>query len=122
MILVDTSVWIDHLRQGNDRLAALLDRVQVVMHPFVIGELACGNLRNRKPLLRLLNYLPQATTATNEETLYFIERHALMGRGIGFIDTHLLAAVALDGNMRLWTHDKRLHSIAMELGLAMEGF
>ena len=118
MILVDTSVWIEHLRQGDERLAALLNSAQVMMHPFVAGELACGNLQNRSNLLRLFGDLPQARTATHDEVLYFIEQQALMGKGIGFIDVHLLAAVALDGNMRLWTRDKRLHNIAKELKLA----
>ncbi len=118
MILVDTSVWIEHLRKGDDRLAALLNSSRVVMHPFVTGELACGNLQNRDALLRLFRNLPQSPVATHEEALHFIEQRALMGKGIGFIDVHLLAAVALDGNMRLWTRDKRLHNIAKELDLA----
>ena len=118
MILVDTSIWIEHLRKGDDRLVALLNSNQVMMHPFIIGELACGNLQNRDNLLRLFRNLPQSRVATHEEALYFIEHRALMGKGIGFIDVHLLAAVALDGSMRLWTRDKRLRNIATALNLA----
>ncbi len=120
MILVDTSVWIDHLRAGDDELTELLNGSRVLMHPFVLGELACGNLRNRKEVLRLLKDLPSAAVATDEEVLFFIERHALMGRGIGigYVDAHLLAAVALEGSSRLWTRDKRLRALANELALA----
>ena len=118
MILVDTSVWIDHLRTGDTELAALLNDCRVLMHPFVLGELACGNLRNREQVLRLLRGLPGMTVATHDEVLYFIERHAVMGRGIGYVDAHLLAAVALVGLARLWTWDKRLHRVADSLALA----
>jgi len=118
MILVDTSVWVDHLRAGEERLVALLNSSQVIMHPFVLGELACGNLCRRKEVLALLANLPRATLARDEEVLFFIERHKLMGRGIGYVDAHLLAAVALDEGARLWTRDKRLHKVAGELGTA----
>ena len=118
MILVDTSVWIDHLRAGDDELAALLNGSRVLMHPFVLGELACGNLRNREMVLRLLKDLPRAAVATDEEVLFFIDRHALMGRGIGYVDAHLLAAVTLSDSARLWTRDKRLRALANELALA----
>ena len=120
MILVDTSVWVDHLREGSAPLSQALERAQVVMHPFVIGELACGNLRNRQQVLRLLKDLPRAPLATDEEVLTFIERHVLMGRGIGYIDVHLLASTALGDATKLWSIDKRLASIAGELGLAYE--
>lgn len=119
MILVDTSVWVAHLRAGDPALAALLDGNRVAMHPFVLGELACGNLRRRAELLALLGRLPRVAVARDDEVLFFIERHALMGRGIGYLDAHLLAAVALDGGARLWTRDKRLHALAGELGLAV---
>lgn len=119
MILVDTSVWVAHLRAGDPVLAALLDGNRVAMHPFVLGELACGNLRRRAELLALLGRLPRVAVARDDEVLFFIERHALMGRGIGYLDAHLLAAVALDGGARLWTRDKRLHALAGELGLAV---
>jgi predicted nucleic acid-binding protein len=119
MILVDTSVWIDHLRTGDQALADELQRSNVLMHPFVLGELACGNLtRKRGEVLRLLAELPAAPAVTDEEALGFIERHALMGRGIGYIDVHLLAAAALAGDAQLWTRDKRLAAIAIELDLA----
>ena len=118
MILVDTSVWIDHLRAGDAELSALLNGSKVLMHPFVLGELACGNLRNRTEVLALLKNLPRAVVATDEEVLFFIERHALMGRGIGYVDVHLLAAVTLDGVTKIWTRDKRLRTGADALGLA----
>ena len=118
MILVDTWVWVDHLRSGDETLTALLNNSRVVMHPFVLGELACGNLHQRKELLALLKNLPQSTVASDEEVLFFIEQHELMGRGIGYLDAHLLAAVALDGRAKLWTRDKRLLSVAGELLLA----
>ena len=118
MILVDTSVWIDHLRAGVDDLVTRLNQSQVLMHPFVLGELACGNLHNRNTVLALFKNLPQLTPASDDEVLFFIERHALMGRGIGYVDAHLLAAVALAGSARLWTRDKRLRTIAEDLALA----
>jgi len=120
MILVDTSVWIDHLRSGDDRLAQLLNRSQVVMHPFVIGELACGNLRQRDEVLRLLKNLPQAVVASHDEVLHLIEHKQLMGLGIGFIDAHLLASTILSDTTGLWTHDKRLQKVARGLELAFD--
>ena len=118
MILVDTSVWIDHLRAEDIRLTDLLYNNQVLIHPMVVGELACSNLRNRKEVLTLLNDLPEAPTATHAEVLFFIERYQLMGRGIGYVDTHLLAATALSEPVRLWTRDKRLMNVAATLNLA----
>jgi predicted nucleic acid-binding protein len=118
MILVDTSVWIDHLRAGDAALAACLDEGQVLMHPFVLGELACGNLRNRAQLLLLWRRLPQVPQATDHEVLFFIEKKNLMGRGIGYIDAHLLTAAALGGASGLWTRDKRLADVALALGYA----
>ena len=120
MILVDTSVWIDHLRSGNPALAELLEQNRVVMHPMVLGELACGNLQNRQQLLQLWQQLDSLPTARHEEVLYFIEQHRLMGKGIGYIDAHLLASVVLDAGTKLWTHDKRLARIAVELRYAWE--
>ena len=120
MILVDTSVWIDHLRAGNERLAYLLNSSQVLAHPFVIGELACGNLRKRDDILRLLNDLPQAPVASQEEVLHFIEHNALMGQGLGFIDAHILASVALTDRASLWTHDTRLRKSAAKLKLVFD--
>ncbi len=118
MILVDTSVWIDHLRSGEPALATALEGGRVLMHPFVLGELACGNLKNRGEVLRLLEDLPAAPTATHPEVLGLIERRALMGRGIGYIDVHLLASTALAGVARMWTRDSRLAAVATELELA----
>ena len=116
-MLVDTSVWIDHLRHGDSELAAALEAGQVDMHPFVVGELACGNLRARTEVLGLLLALPPIAVATDNEVLFFIDEHKLMGRGIGYVDAHLLTSARLGGAM-LWTRDKRLHATAAELGLA----
>ena len=118
MILVDTSVWVEHLRSGNPTLADELAAGRVLAHPFVIGELACGNLRNRREVLDLLGKLPLVTTATHAEALGFLERRALMGRGIGLIDVHLLASAALTSPARLWTRDRPLAAVANQLNLA----
>lgn len=99
-------------------LAALLDRGMVLTHPFVIGELALGNLRQRDIVLSALADLPHASVATDTEVLHFIGRHTLFARGIGYVDAHLLAAVRLTAGARLWTKDKRLHGVAVQLGLA----
>ena len=120
MILVDTSVWIDHLCSGEPALANALERGQVLMHPFVLGELACGNLQNREEVLGLLVDLPAAQTATDREVLGLIERRTLMGRGIGYIDVHLLASAALSDLGRLWTRDRRLAAAATELKLTFD--
>ena len=117
MMLVDTSVWIDHLRHGDAELATALQAGQVSVHPFVVGELACGNLRARAEVLGLLQALPPIPLATDKEVLFFMDKHTLMGRGIGYLDMHLLASVRLGGAL-LWTRDKRLHAIATELGVA----
>ena len=120
MILVDSSVWIDHLRTGESTLVELLNSNRVLIHPFVVGELACGSLNNRKMVLSLLQDLPEVQVATDEEVLFFIERHGLMGRGIGYVDAHLLAAVVLDGAAHLWTRDKRLCALAESMRLAFQ--
>ena len=120
MILVDTSVWIDHLRSGDPGLAAVLEGGRVLMHPFVLGELALGNLKNRGEVLALLGRLPASPTATDSEVLGLIERRALMGRGIGYVDVHLLASAALADLGRLWTRDRRLAEAATELELAFD--
>jgi hypothetical protein len=117
VILVDTSVWIDHLRRGEPRLVVVLDAGEVLLHPFVLGELACGNLARRNEVLALLRDLPQAPVATDDEALDFIDRRQLMGRGIGYVDVHLLASVFLVGAARLWTRDKRLSIVAHEMKL-----
>jgi predicted nucleic acid-binding protein len=112
MILVDTSVWIEHLRAGQAELAALLNEGVVLTHPFVIGELACGSLRHRARILADLAALPAAVTATDAEVLRFVEEHKLHGLGIGWIDAHLLAS-ALITNCRFWTLDRRLERSAL---------
>jgi predicted nucleic acid-binding protein len=119
VILADTSVWVDHLRASNKALVALLDAGMVLAHPLVIGELALGNLRRREIVLKALADLPHASVATDAEVLHFIERHALFGHGIGYIDAHLLAAAQLTAGTELWTNDKRLHGVAAQLGLAI---
>ena len=119
MILVDTSVWVEHLRHGLPRLATLLQAGEVLIHPWVIGELACGNLRNRSQVLGLLQGLPAATVASDAEVLLLIEGDRLMGRGIGYIDTHLLASARLS-HCRLWTQDRHLAAVALEQGLTMQ--
>lgn len=118
MILVDTSVWIDHLRAGNDLLARLLDGGGVLTHPFVIGELALGSMRQREVILSALSDLPRAELATDAEALGLIDVRALYGRGIGYVDVHLLASVGLTAGAELWTRDSRLRHVAEELGLA----
>ena len=117
VILADTSVWIDHLRGGETRLRDELAQRAVLVHPFVIGEIACGRLGRRAVVLELLARLPFAPVATDAEALALIERRALMGRGIGWVDVHLLAAALMAGAI-LWTRDRRLHAIAAELGIA----
>jgi predicted nucleic acid-binding protein len=118
VILADASVWVYHLRAGDVELAALLNGSPVRMHPFVLGELACGNRRNRTEVLALLKGLPQAALASDEEVRFFIERHALMGRGMGYVDAHVLAAVTLGGATKIWARDKRLRAVADALALA----
>ena len=118
MILVDTSVWVEHLRSASAILSALLDDGGVLGHPFVLGELALGNLRQRDDILRVLRRLPQATSASHPEVLQFIDREALYGRGIGYVDAHLLAAARLTAGSKLWTRDRRLQAVAGHLGLA----
>lgn len=118
MILVDTSVWVDHLRHGDERLAQLLTQGQVGMHPMVTGELVCGHLQNRKQLTTLWQNMPHCIEASHQEAMFFLESHLLMGKGIGFVDLHLLASAQLTSNTKLWTRDKRLSSVAQSLGLA----
>lgn len=117
MILVDTSIWIDHLRHGSATLGGLLQRQQVAVHPWIVGELACGNLANRRVILELLQQLPQVGPATDTEVLLYIERHRIMGRGVGYVDAHLLAACAIHHAV-IWSRDRRLVEIATELRLA----
>jgi predicted nucleic acid-binding protein len=119
MILVDSSVWIDHLRNKDLVLVGLLDDAQILAHPFVIGELALGSLGRRDLVLGALRDLPQAAVATDEEVFAFIEQHRLFGLGIGHVDAHLLAATRLSG-ARLWTRDKRLRDVARRLRVAAD--
>ncbi len=118
MILVDTSVWVDHLRDGDSSLVGLLQRAEVLCHPWVIGELALGQLSKREEILGLLAGLPQATLATENEVLAVIDLHKLHGRGIGYVDVQLLASTLLTPEARLWTRDKRLAAAALDLGQA----
>jgi len=117
MVLVDTSIWISHLTKGNTRLKTLLKKGEVASHPFIIGELACGNIKNRTEILSLLEALPMASVAKHEEVLCLIESHHLMGRGLGLIDVHLLASALLTG-VPLWTADKRLRAASAKLDIA----
>lgn len=120
MILVDTSVWLDHFRRSDPDLMEALDSALVLMHPFILGELASGDLKRRTEVLSLMSKLPQAAMATDDEALEFIDRRRLMGRGIGYIDVHLLASVVLTGTAKLWTRDKRLSVVADDLALNFE--
>ena len=117
MVLVDTSVWIDHLRRANGRLTELLNDSKVLMHPFVVGELALGMLRQRSEVLALLGTMPRAPVASDAEVLQFIERRGLVGQGLGLVDVHLLASAVL-GGIALWSHDKRLNVVAAALRIA----
>ena len=114
MTLVDTSVWVDHLRNGNDALSELLLKDEVVRHPMVIGELACGNLKRRKELLSLLHALPTVERVSDDEILFFIEQHRLSGRGLGLVDVHILASCVIS-RTPLWTLDGRLQQAANDL-------
>jgi predicted nucleic acid-binding protein len=117
LTLVDTSVWVDHLRVGNARLARLLDGGLVLTHPFVIGELALGRMRRRREILDLLDELPRAETAQHDEVLEFVERHDLAGSGVGWVDVHLMVSAALSG-AGVFTLDRRLATAAQRLSLS----
>ena len=114
MVLVDTSVWVSHLRHANPKLQKHLLDAKVVCHPFIIGELACGNLKNRQEILTLMKALPTTIQAEHEEVLRFIEMHGLMRKGLGYIDVHLLASTLLSG-VSLWTEDMQLKKVARKL-------
>lgn len=120
MILVDTSVWIGHLRAGDTRLIDLLERGEVLGHPAVVGEIGLGSLRQRDLVIESLQALPQAVPASDDEVMQMIGQHRLHGRGIGWIDAHLLASARLTPDARLWTGDKRLMAVAKTLGVAAE--
>lgn len=116
-LLVDTSVWVDHLRKDDALLAdALADR-RVAMHLHILGEIALGLLKNRRTVLSLLQNLPQAPVATDQEVQTLIERRRLFGRGIGYVDAHLLATASLAPGLAIWTRDKRLIGVASDLDL-----
>jgi predicted nucleic acid-binding protein len=117
MVLVDTSVWVFHLRNREPNLETLLNEGKVVCHPFIIGELACGNLKNREEILSLMRSLPMAVQASHDEVLEFIESNRLMGKGVGYADVHLLASAVLTG-VRFWTFDKRLRHVSSRVGVA----
>jgi predicted nucleic acid-binding protein len=117
VILVDTSVWVDHLRHGDTILAGLLQSCLVLVHPFIIGELALAGLHPNTQVLTLLQALPEASVATDSEVLLLITEHNLSGRGIGYVDAHLLAAARLTPNASLWTRDKRLQAVATHLNV-----
>ena len=117
MILVDTSVWVNHLRERDEVLAEFLDHALVLTHPFVVGEIALGDLHQRKAILDDLSNLSQVPVATDPEVLHFIEQNRLFGSGIGYVDAHLLAAVRLHAGTSLWTNDRRLHGVAERLGM-----
>jgi len=119
LILVDSSVWVEHLRSGVPELVSALNRGQVLCHPFVVGELALGNLGRRADIIEDLRNLPRAPLAEENEVLAFIDRHRLHGRGIGYVDAHLLASVRLTGDAQLWTFDRRLGEVAGALGVAV---
>jgi predicted nucleic acid-binding protein len=118
VILVDTSVWIDHLRVGDPQLTVLLEEAQVLAHPWVIGELALGRLSGRSETLGLLNNLPQASIPTEAEVMTLVETQPLFGIGIGYVDAHLLAATLLTADASLWTRDERLAAAAADLGIS----
>ena len=117
-VLADTSVWIDHFSSENPRFVNLLNNREVLIHPMVVGELACGNLRNRSATLEILNELPAIRAIEYGDILDFIEYNRLMGKGIDYVDVHLLASVAMDDSALLWTLDRRLRDAAAELSIA----
>ena len=120
MILADTSIWIRHFRSANDVLSKELLRGRIATHRFIIGELACGNLPERQQTLRYFSHLPMATTCLDKEAMFLIERHNLMGKGIGYIDAHLLASAMING-LTLWTADRRLQEIAHSFNIGFVG-
>ena len=116
MVLVDTSVWISHFRDGNSRLQKQLEEGRVVSHPFIIGELACGNITNRTEIISLMQSLPTLDVVEQDELLLFIEHHKIMGKGLGFVDVHLIAATMLAG-IPIWTLDKKLRGVSSKLNI-----
>jgi len=121
MVLVDTSIWVWHLRQGSPRLHDLLQLSEVACHPFIVGELACGNIQNRNEIISLMQSLPMVDVIEHEEFLHFIENRHLMGKGLGFVDVHLVAS-ALLANIPLWTKDKKLQKVSSSLNVNFTEF
>ena len=121
MVLVDTSIWIDHFRYNNDQLVELLNGGKVFCHPFIIGELACGNIKNRKEIISYLEALPQSFQVEHVEVMIFIEKNQMMGKGLGYIDMTILASSLVTG-IPLWTLDKRLNSIANKLNISFSKY
>ena len=116
MVLVDTSVWVRHLREGDSDLEQLLNNGELMCHPYIVGELACGNMKNRHEVISLLQLLPLATLARHEEILQFIEMNHLMGKGLGYIDIHLAASAVLSG-VPILSYDKKLNEVSEGLGI-----
>ena len=115
-ILVDTSVWIKHLREGDKNLTELLEQGLVACHPFIIGEIACGGIKNRHEIIGLLNDLPSTDILDHSEIMEFIENRKIMNKGIGYIDVHLLGSALVSGTP-LWTFDRALRKIAVQLSI-----
>jgi len=122
LFLADTSIWIDHFRHTNVRLSNLLGRRNILLHPFILGELALGHVRNLSVMIDDFRDLPQAPVAHTEEVLQLISRDKLFGSGIGYVDAHMLASALLKPDIRLWTRDKRLHAVAARLLVASEPY
>ncbi|MCZ8436684.1 type II toxin-antitoxin system VapC family toxin [Achromobacter xylosoxidans] len=120
MILVDTSIWINHLSDGEPCLVRLLEEESVLMHPFIAGELALGSLGRRDVVLGAMSLLPQVVRASHDEVMHFLHSERLFGKGIGYVDLHLLASTRLTPGAALWTRDKRLQALATTLGLAVD--
>jgi predicted nucleic acid-binding protein len=116
--LVDSSVWIDHLRVANEILSDLIEQREALTHPFIIGEIALGAIRSRSAVLASLDELPTAPVASDDDVRYLIEQHRLFGRGIGYVDAHLIAATRLRPGTKLWTRDRRLLAVANQFSVA----
>ena len=121
MIIPDTSIWINHIHHRDPQLAELLTQRLVLVHPFVIGEIALGSMKQYDAIIESLSTLPAAPTVTEEEVRFMIKRHAIMGSGIGYVDAHLLASAMLTDDALLWTRDKRLDLVASRIGIAWTG-
>lgn len=118
MILADTSVWVDHFRNGNAEFSDRLNNAEICIHDFILGEIALGSIQNRPVILSLLDHLPKAKLATHKEIMAMIERQMLYSKGIGYVDVHLIASCLLDAHVSLWTLDRRLKSVASSLSIS----